>query len=237
MGPKIANVLVLADHRSKPIHAGSKTPRRKRLTATAIDALKSQKLPYDVQDPDCPGLLLHIAAKLADGSPGAKSWQWRFYWKNGNRKKLTIGKFPQISQREAHDRVRAARAHLADGIDPTKAGKPRRLVSLSPTTGTDGKPVDPNSVAALAVDFMARFVQPERKRPEYVQRILDRDVLTHWADRDARTIEPTDVIDLLNGIVDRGSKTMANRTAAIVTQMFKCCRTRNLPRCSAHWTT
>jgi integrase len=222
MGPKTADLLVLADHRPKPIHAGPKTPRRKRLTVTAIDGLKSQKLPYDVQDPDCPGLLLHIAAKRADGSPGAKSWQWRFYWKNGNRKKLTLGKFPEVSQREAHDRVRAARVHLADGIDPTKAGKPRRHVAPSPTTtGKDGKPADPNSVAALAADFMERFVKPERKRPQYVQRILDRDVLSNWADRDARTIEPTDVIELLNGIVDRGAKTMANRTAAIISQMFK----------------
>src|SRR5712664_1145199 len=104
MGPKIANVTVLADHRSKPIGAGPKTRRRKRLTATAIDALKSQKLPYmTCRTLTAPGLLLHIAAKLADGSPGAKSWQWRFLLEERQPKKLTLGKFPKVGQREAHD--------------------------------------------------------------------------------------------------------------------------------------
>src|SRR5882672_3712316 len=105
MGPKIANLVILEDHRPKKADMGPKSPRRRRLTATQITGFKSQPLPYDVQDPDCPGLLLHIAARLADGSPGAKSWQWRYYF-GGKRLKLTIGKYPDTSQREAHDRVR-----------------------------------------------------------------------------------------------------------------------------------
>ena len=68
---------------------------------------------------------------------------------------------------------------------------------------------------------MQRFVTPHRKRPEYVQRVLDTEVLRHWRTRDARAIRPKDVLDLLDGIVDRGSPTMANGTAATVDQMFR----------------
>jgi len=46
-------------------------------------------------------------------------------------------------------------------------------------------------------------------------------VLTTWNGRDARTIKPREVIDLLDGIVDRGSPVMANRTATYLGQMFK----------------
>jgi integrase len=191
---------------------------RRRLTATQITALTSRDAPYAVSDPDCPGLSLHVPAQLGSGSSGAKAWQWRFYWK-GKRVKLTVGQWPQFSQSDAHDRVRQARALLERGIDPRKAGLSRDRSAPAAVDET-GNPVEPHSVAALAADFMQRFVIPHRKRPEYVQRILD-EVLKSWRTRDARTIRPTDILDLLDGIVDRGSPTMANRTAAILTQMFK----------------
>jgi integrase len=194
-------------------------PRRK-LTVTHIKALKSTSDPYPVSDPECPGLLLHVPAALADGSSGAKAWQWRFYWKR-KRVKLTVGQYPELSQADAHERVRQARALLERGIDPRQAGLTRERSAPSPPADSDGKPIDPHSVEALAKDFMARFIIPHRKRPEYVHRILDVEVLKHWRTRDARTILPRDVIELLDGIVDRGSRTMANRTAAILGQMFK----------------
>lgn len=42
-----------------------------------------------------------------------------------------------------------------------------------------------------------------------------------WAGRDARTIKPREVIELLDKIVSRGSKVQANRVAALLTQLFK----------------
>jgi hypothetical protein len=46
-------------------------------------------------------------------------------------------------------------------------------------------------------------------------------VLSAWKGRDARTIEAHEVIELLDGIVERGSNVMANRVAGILGQMFK----------------
>jgi integrase len=53
--------------------------------------------------------------------------------------------------------------------------------------------------------------------------MLDKDVLSAdaWKGRDARTIKPREVIELLDGIVERGSPVAANRTAAVLGQMFK----------------
>ncbi len=206
--------------RSRDQNRSKRLYRRRRLTATQINALASRNAPYSVSDPEVSGLSLHVPAKLSDGSSGAKAWQWRFYWK-GKRVKLTVGQWPATSQREAHDKVLQARQLLERNIDPRKAGMSRDRSAPDAATQADGKPVEPHSVAALAGDFMRRFVIPHRKRPEYVQRILDTEVLTNWRTRDARTIRPVDVLDLLDGIVDRGSPTMANRTAAILTQMFK----------------
>jgi hypothetical protein len=52
-----------------------------------------------------------------------------------------------------------------------------------------------------------------RKRPEYAEAILARDVLPEWKGRDVRTIEPFEVIALLKRIKGRGSPVAANRTA------------------------
>jgi integrase len=61
----------------------------------------------------------------------------------------------------------------------------------------------------------------KRKRPEYVKRVLDVDVLPIWTGRDARTIKPREVVELLDGIVHRGSRVMANRVAGLLSQMFR----------------
>lgn len=73
---------------------------------------------------------------------------------------------------------------------------------------------DKHSVEFLAHEFFERHVKPHRRRPEYAERILTHDVLPEWQGRDARTITPREVIELLDGIVARGSRVMANRTAS-----------------------
>ncbi len=218
-------------------HISVKTPaRRKRLTVTALRALRSLPKRYEVGDPDMPGLQIRVDAVLADGSPGAKAWQWRFMWK-GKREKLGLGIWPAVSQADAHDLVRAARTLLERGIDPRQAGLTRdrsapttsasrqgvltRASSASVAASDHGKPVDPHSVAALCAEFMRRYIEPRIKHPETVQRMLDKDVLPAWRTRDARTIKPKDVIALLDGIVDRGSPAMANDMATLLNKLFK----------------
>lgn len=199
---------------------------RRKLTPTALKGLPSRAERYEVGDPDMPGLQVRVDALLADGSPGAKSWQWRFSWK-GKRQKFGLGIWPAVSQARAHNLVREARALLERGIDPRQAGLTRERSVPTVASDPQGKPIDPNSVEAVAADFMKRFIIPHRKRPEQVQRTLDADILPHWLGRDVRTIKPRDVIAILDIIVDRGSRTMANRTAAILTQMFKYAIQRN----------
>jgi integrase len=96
----------------------------------------------------------------------------------------------------------------------------RRPTDLS--DDPDNVPKDAHSVLFLAHEFYHRHVVKERKRrrPAYVKRVLNADVLPQWSDRDARTITSREVIELLDKIVDRGSPVMANRTANILSQMF-----------------
>jgi integrase len=83
------------------------------------------------------------------------------------------------------------------------------------------KPGDKHTIDFLISEFIERHLRPTRKRPEYAEAILGKDVLPAWRGQDARTIEPAEVIELLDKIVERGSRVMANRTAALLGQLFK----------------
>ena len=194
----------------------SKSTRRRKLTPTKLASWASTSQAQLVPDPATPGLQLHIGALLSDGGQGAKSWQYRFTWA-GKRQKLTLGRFPNVGQEQARTLAEKARAFIEQGIDPRRAGL-RSNRHAAPVGSPSG---DSHSIETLVDEYMEKFVETQRKRPEYVRRILDVEILKRWNGRDARTIKPRDVIALLDDIVARGSPVQANRVAAVLAQMFK----------------
>lgn len=111
----------------------------------------------------------------------------------------------------ARAEVRKLRELASRGIDPAKA-RPRRNTKTAapvPLSAADAM----HSVEYLVADFMERYVRAHYDQPEQVEGMLNRDVLPEWKGRDARTITPREVHHLLDKIVSRGSKVMANRVA------------------------
>jgi len=189
----------------------------RRLTVSCIEGLEPEAARYELTEPAVPGLQLRVEPT------GAKSWILRYYWR-GRRVRLSLGTYPEVSQRGAHEAASHARKLLEDGIDPRRAERPsakRRLTSM-PTDGS-AAPANRHSIENLADEFMRLHIRgaQKRKRPEYVKRVLDVDVLPMWKGRDARTIKPREVVELLDGIVQRGSRVMANRVAGLLSQMFR----------------
>jgi len=182
-----------------------------RLTKGRVESLKPRDHRYEINDPACAGLQLRVAPT------GVKSWHWRFYW-HGSRARLVLGLWPKTSLAEAHEKANAARGLLRSGIDPRRAGITSTSRVRPEAPPAEGPPQ--HSVAHLAREYMSRHVHRQRRRPEYVQRILDAEVLPRWGSRDARTIKPREVIELLDEIADR-APVMANRVAGILSQMFR----------------
>lgn len=189
------------------------TNRRKpRFTATALASLP----PGDHTDPAAAGLQLRVRA----GTSGAsRTWLFRYKWR-GRALRIVIGHLESMNLADARAQAIAFRRSIDDGIDPRRA-RPRRQVVKAPMTLSAAAAGEEHAIETLAYEFLERHVRPSRKKPEYVEAILNRDVLPEWAGRDARTIKPREVIDLLDKIVGRGSRIMANRTAGILAQMFK----------------
>ena len=184
----------------------------------AMTASRAASLgPGDYTDPGVTGLQLRVR-EVTGGH--TRAWLFRYKWR-GKGVRLAIGSLPATSYATARRQVMEYRDLIDRGIDPR--GAARRRIRKTPDAPSPGVIAGnhPHSVEFLATEFMERHVKPRRRRPEYAQRLLDRDVLTAWKGRDARTITPAEVIALLDGIVDRGSRVMANRVAGLLGQLFR----------------
>ena len=142
----------------------------------------------------------------------------RYTWR-GEWVRIVIGHYPGMSLADARQRALELRKALDDGVDPRRA-RPRRRQQSSPIP-LSAAATDKHSVEFLVSEFVQRYLRPHRKRPEWAEAILDRDVLPNWKGRDARTVSPSEVIDLLDRIVERGAPVLANRTAALLSQLFR----------------
>ena len=157
-------------------HNGTTRMTSRRLTHTKIEAAKPRSTRYEIADPTIAGLQLRVEPS------GRKSWLLRYYWR-GKRVRFVIGSWPTWNQAKARDMAADARRQIDRGIDPRRAFPKRRNTShLLPSQSG----LDAHSLGFLAQEFMERFVSPNRKRPEYVRRILEADVLRDgWRMRDA----------------------------------------------------
>lgn len=181
-----------------------------RLTKARVESLRPGLKQRDISDPERRGLVLRIEPS------GSKIWLFRYKFR-GKPHRLAIGAYPGMTLALARVEAQAHRDLLDRGVDPRTARRARRPAPLSEAAS----PSDKHSIEFLAHEFLERHVKPHRRRPEYAERILTHDVLPEWRGRDARTVTPREVIELLDGIVARGSRVMANRTASLLAQMFK----------------
>lgn len=171
--------------------------------------------PGTYTDPGQPGLQLRVRAN-SNGT--TRSWLLRFKFR-GEESRILLGHFPDMALERARKAAQELRERADEGIDPRRA-KPRRIPTAATPT-LSAAAVDSHSVEHLASDFLERFIKPRRKHQKPVATMLAKDVLPKWKGRDARTITPAEVLEVLDGIVDRGSKVMANRVASVLTQMFR----------------
>lgn len=181
-----------------------------RLTDSRVQTLP----PGEYTDPGVKGLQIRI--REARGRR-VHSWLLRYKWQ-GEPVRIKLGD-ETLSLADARADALAARQLIDRGIDPRLGDRPSKRRAAP--GGVNGASSDPHTVAHLAHEYLERHVKRQRKRPEYVERFLDADVLPKWGGRDARTITPREVVELLDGIVERGSPTMANRGAGVLSQMFR----------------
>jgi integrase len=202
----------MAKHSRTEGHKSRTRPHR--LNASQVAALP----PGTYTDPGQTGLQLRVRAKRGGFS---RTWLLRFKFK-GEETRILLGHFPQTTLDAARGEARRLRELADQGIDPRRARARRReRPAPLPLWSAPSREADKHTVEFLVSEFTERYLRPTRKRPEYAEWLLSRDVLVEWRGRDARTITPGEVVELLDGIVERGAPILANRTAALLSQLFR----------------
>ena len=180
-----------------------------RLTSAAVEKRGVGTL----TDPAVAGLMLRVRKTSTRGIVREFRFRYKFKRRTGV---ISLDNFPGLSLADARARAQRFRDLLQEGIDPRIAMNrpgPRAAVEV-PAAGNS------HNMAALIKDFTERHLRQRRKHPEYAERILQKE-LADWAHRDARTIKPREVIELLDAIVERPAPVMANRVAGLLSQLFR----------------
>jgi len=171
---------------------------KKSLTDAAVQRLKPPpKGQVDHFDMGYPGLALRISYG------GGKSFVY-FYRIGARLRRMTLGTYPAISLAEAREAWRDARQDVKAGRDPSQARQYGR-------GATDFKNV--------AAEWIVRD-QAKNKSRRIVARLLDVNVLPFWGHRQIADIGRRDVLDVIDGIVDRGAVITARRVQAHLHRLF-----------------
>jgi integrase len=156
---------------------------------------------------------------------GAKVYlvQYRTGGRGTPTKRVTIGRHgAPWTPDQARRKAKAILGAVADGQDPAGERQAKREEQKAPK----------NTVRAVAAEWMRRD-QANNRRAAEGQRILDHDILPEWGDRPIAEIRKRDVIELIDGVADRGSPVMANRTLAAVRRMLNWAAGRDIIEANA----
>lgn len=170
------------------------------LNTTKINSLKTREKPYKLADAN--GLYIYVRPT------GTKSWRQKYRY-NGKEKLLSHGKYPTVTLSEARELRDKAIRSLHEGIDPAKAKRREK---------TEQK----NTFEVIAKEWHEKqAVNWKPIHAEKVWRQLEADVLPYLRNEPIDKISPTDLLELLNRIQDRGALDIASRQRQRCEAIFK----------------
>jgi len=186
-----------------------------KLTQAAVDRLRPPAAGRtEYFDTQLPAFGLRISAT------GRKSWIV-MYRVDGRLVRETLGPLARIPKVDkARDLARESMRQAEAGVHPVE----RKRAAATAVRE------EPDTFAAVADLFIERYAR-RHTRPQTcaeTQRLIERELKPAWGMKPIRDIGRKHVIALLDGIVDRGSPVMANRTLTHTRRLFNWARERGI---------
>jgi len=152
---------------------------------------------------------LTFVASASAAQAGKASWILRFRL-NSRPKEKVLGRYPELSLKDAREQVRQDRAQIERGIDVAAAKQAEKaLVLVVPT------------VQRLGEIWFARYIQPRYKHPEVVARVLRKHINPVLGSVAPPDVQPAHVDHVLTRIVAAGAPTVANDALRYMSRMFR----------------
>jgi integrase len=137
---------------------------------------------------------------------GSKSWIYR-YTLNGKRQKMTLGKYPAASLKQARDLLLKAQELKEQGINPIEHQKQEKSREIY-------------TVEKLFTDWYHAYIVKNRKRPLDVKKQIDADIIPLLGHKELVALQTIDITQALDVIVNRGAPILANRILSSLKQAF-----------------
>jgi integrase len=171
------------------------------LTDALVKALKAQG-GLRCSRTDGNGLLLDVTPA------GVKSWVFR-YRLNGKREKVVIGRYPDVSLKEA----RAERDNYAAMV---RSGRSPFMEKKLAREGFSGNP----TVKEFAERYYTEQVEKNWKDPKHIRRYLDNEILPALGKATLKNVTPLDVQKLVYRKRDNGQVAAAIQMRGVIKRMF-----------------
>lgn len=152
---------------------------------------------------------LTFVASTTAAQAGKASWILR-YRLNGRSKEKVLGRYPELSLRDAREQVRQDRARIERGIDVSATKRAEKALVLEVAT-----------VQRLGEVWFARYIQPRYKHPEVVARVLRKHINPVIGSVAPQDVQPAHIDRVLTHIVAGGAPTIANDALRYMSRMFR----------------
>lgn len=170
------------------------------LTDTTLKALKPNEAPYIVSDDR--GLYVEVLPT------GSIVWRYR-YRLNGKREKLTLGKYPALTLKNA--RLKRDEAAQAVALGQSPAQKKQLAKVAGPENVT---------VAEFAERFFRDIQERDRKDSTIPRRYLDKDIVPHIGAKQVREITAEDVRSVVWRKKQQGFDAAAGQIRGLLKRML-----------------
>ena len=172
------------------------------LTNIKINALSPKSKSYKVSDGQ--GLFLIIKPN------GGKSWQFRYRF--GGEKSLSLGKFPEVSIKDARIRRQEAIDQLRVNIDPSSHRRQQKLEAIRSHE---------NSFGAIAREwYSANSHRWTPRHSKKLWRVLEIHLLPYLKREPITDIKPRDLLAVLRKIEAKGATETSHRAFWIARRIF-----------------
>jgi len=151
---------------------------------------------------------LTFVATAAGAQLGKASWILRYRY-GGRHEEEVIGRYPDISLKDARDLARHDRAQLQQGVDVAASKRREKL-----------KAVDMRDVAGLATTWYGRDIVPKYKYPLVVERVIRRHIKPVIGRLPVEEVRPVHIDGVITRIVNAGAPTVANDALRYLFRMF-----------------
>jgi len=175
------------------------------LTDRKIDSLRPSGHLVEWWDERTPGFGIRVSSK------GKKTW-FVMYRSAGLRRRLKLGRYPEISLEKARNSARKILSSVSDGLDPALQKKAEEAVLRQ-------KRLESRTFSQLSAQYLEEYARLNKRSWKEDERLIDKLLNPEFGTLNSKEITRSHVRGFLRGLASR-TPVQANRAHACLRKIF-----------------